>query len=150
MLSAVTMSQVFTDGVFWTIAFLFSTGSLLKDNISVEINQMKLTYTTLLCLRSSSSSSLIENEFVNDNLLSEENQTLPCLNQLKSISSLVTLVSTALPLLIIPPTLLVAATRAFLHGHCCQVDKHSYLGPSLLTASLMSVFSNPSTFSSIA
>ena len=37
------------------------------------------------------------------------------------ISSLVTLVVTALPLLIIPPTLLVAATRAAIHGHCCQV-----------------------------
>ena len=37
------------------------------------------------------------------------------------IFSLVTLVVTALPLLIIPPTLLVAATRAAIHGHCCQV-----------------------------
>ena len=40
---------------------------------------------------------------------------------LKMIFSLVTLVVTALPLLIIPPTLLVAATRAAIHGHCCQV-----------------------------
>ena len=35
--------------------------------------------------------------------------------------SLVTLVSVALPLIIIPPTLMVAIVRACLHGHCCQV-----------------------------
>ena len=42
---------------------------------------------------------------------------------LKTIFSLVTLVVTALPLLIIPPTLLVTATRAAIHGHCCQVHR---------------------------
>ena len=49
-----------------------------------------------------------------------------------------TLVVTALPLLIIPPTLLVTATRAAIHGHCCQVHRiwffivHSADGPLLL------------------
>merc|ERR1719352_661014 len=46
--------------------------------------------------------------------------------------SLVTLVVTALPLLIIPPTLLVAATRAAIHGHCCQVKFKQSAGELLL------------------
>jgi len=46
--------------------------------------------------------------------------------------SLVTLVVTALPLLIIPPTLLVTATRAAIHGHCCQVKFKQSAGELLL------------------
>jgi len=54
--------------------------------------------------------------------------------------SLVTLVSTALPLLIIPPTLLVAATRALLHGHCCQVKFKQSAGELLLVFLLTLVY----------
>ena len=35
--------------------------------------------------------------------------------------ALVTLATAALPLLIIPPTLVVATVRSCVHGHCCQV-----------------------------
>ena len=35
--------------------------------------------------------------------------------------SLITVTTAGLPLLIIPPTLVVATVRACVHGHCCQV-----------------------------
>ena len=35
--------------------------------------------------------------------------------------TLITVTSVALPLLIIPPTLVVATVRSCLHGHCCQI-----------------------------
>merc|ERR1711962_290379 len=54
--------------------------------------------------------------------------------------SLVPLVSTALPLLIIPPTLLVAATRALMHGHCCQVKYKQSAGELLLVFLLAVVY----------
>ena len=40
--------------------------------------------------------------------------------------SLVTVTTAALPLLIIPPTLVVATVRACVHGHCCQVSRMTY------------------------
>lgn len=46
--------------------------------------------------------------------------------------SLVTVVSVALPLLIIPPTLMVAIVRACLNGHCCQVKYKQSAGELLL------------------
>ena len=39
--------------------------------------------------------------------------------------ALVTLATAALPLLIIPPTLVVATVRSCVHGHCCQVGHHT-------------------------
>lgn len=46
--------------------------------------------------------------------------------------SLVTVVVTVLPILTIPPTLLVAATRAAIHGHCCQIKYKQSAGELLL------------------
>jgi len=46
--------------------------------------------------------------------------------------SIITVIVAILPLLIIPPTLLVAAVRAMIHGHCCQVKYKQSAGELLL------------------
>jgi len=46
--------------------------------------------------------------------------------------SLVTVTTAALPLLIIPPTLVVATVRACVHGHCCQLKYKQSAGEVLL------------------
>jgi len=53
--------------------------------------------------------------------------------------SLVSLVGIALPLLVIPPTILVATVRACLHGHCCQV-KYKQSAGELLLVVLVTLF----------
>jgi len=54
--------------------------------------------------------------------------------------STITVVVTALPLLILPPTLLVAAVRAAMHGHCCQVKYKQSAGELLLVFLLAVVY----------
>lgn len=53
--------------------------------------------------------------------------------------TLVSLVGIALPLLVIPPTILVATVRACMHGHCCQV-KYKQSAGELLVVVLVTLF----------
>ena len=46
--------------------------------------------------------------------------------------TLVTVVTVALPLLIIPPTLVVSTVRSCLHGHCCQIKYKQSAGTKLV------------------
>ena len=54
--------------------------------------------------------------------------------------TLVSLVGIALPLLVIPPTILVATVRACLHGHCCQVKYKQSAGELLALVVLVTMF----------
>jgi len=51
----------------------------------------------------------------------------------------VSMVGIALPLLVIPPTILVATVRACLHGHCCQL-KYKQSAGELLVVVLVTLF----------
>jgi len=53
--------------------------------------------------------------------------------------TMVSLVGIALPVLVIPPTILVATVRACLHGHCCQV-KYKQSAGELLVVVLVTLF----------
>jgi len=54
--------------------------------------------------------------------------------------SLICLVCVGLPLLLLPPSILVSATRALLHGHCCQVKFKQSAGELLLVLLLVTVY----------
>jgi len=54
--------------------------------------------------------------------------------------TLVSLTSVALPLLVIPPTILVATVRTALRGHCCQAKHKQAAGELLVVLLLLIVF----------
>merc|ERR1719412_1587484 len=54
--------------------------------------------------------------------------------------SLITVTTAGLPLLIIPPTLVVATVRACVHGHCCQLKYKQSAGELLLVLLVTTIY----------